>query len=260
MVSLKQRASLIFFLIRIMFDKNEYYSTTKSQSQNQESEFLVQISSSIKNKIFVEFGFHYAAFNCIGLIREGFSGLLIDGDPSENTLIMKMINRILRTNINVRQEFLSLDNIELALQSVKEGIGVLSIDVDGNDYHLLKEILSFVIPEVIVVEYNASLLDSLISVPYDKNFVRHVKHDSGWYHGASLSAFSKLLSNYGYSLVRSIGGLNAFFVNESILSSQNLDPIAPEKAYTENILRNIWSGTNAQQQFQKICHLPFDRV
>ena len=60
---------------------------------------------------------------------------------------------------------------------IPKKLGVLSIDIDGNDYWILNEILSTKSNiEMIVVEYNASFLDKCITVPYDENFNRHIKH------------------------------------------------------------------------------------
>ena len=51
---------------------------------------------------------------------------------------------------------------------IPKKLGVLSIDIDGNDYWILNEILSTKQNiEMIVVEYNASFLDNCITVPYD---------------------------------------------------------------------------------------------
>ena len=111
--------------------------------------------------------------------------------------------------------------------------------------------------EMIVVEYNASLLDKCITVPYDKNFDRHKKHKSGMYHGASLKAYIKLLSKHNYCLVKTIGGINAFFVKQKLLSKFNLVEISFNEAYEENTLRNKWSNTSAKDQFRLISELEY---
>ena len=54
-----------------------------------------------------------------------------------------------------------------------KNIGCLSLDIDGNDYWILKKIINEnICPEVIITEYNASFLDKSISVPYDESFDR----------------------------------------------------------------------------------------
>ncbi|MGQ0793883.1 MAG: FkbM family methyltransferase [Deltaproteobacteria bacterium] len=59
-------------------------------------------------------------------------------------------------------------------------IALLHIDIDGNDYHILKEIdLSKLDPAIIIMEYNSVFgKDRKITVPYDRSFVRTKAHFS----------------------------------------------------------------------------------
>lgn len=76
---------------------------------------------------------------------------------------------------------------------------MLSVDVDGNDYWFLKALLP-ARPAVVVVEYNASFGLNPVTVPYEPAFDRMAKHDSGWYHGASITALTKLCKTHGYKM------------------------------------------------------------
>jgi hypothetical protein len=135
-------------------------------------------------------------------------------------------------------------------------LGVLSIDVDGNDYWFLRELLA-ARPHVIAIEYNASLGAAPLTVPYDPEFERHAKHPSGWYHGASLAAMAKLCQGHDFKLVAiARAGGNAFFVR----ASNSLPALDPSTAYRENMLRNRLSGTTAAQQWSRIQHMPFVEV
>jgi len=104
------------------------------------------------------------------------------------------------------------------------------------------------------VEYNASLGLESITVPYNPKFERHASHPTGWYHGASLTALTKLCAAHAMKLVAiAKGGGNAFFVkNDSLLTA-----IDPKKSYLEGVLRNRWSGTTAAEQWEQIKHLPY---
>jgi len=215
--------------------------------QSDEADILVNIARDCP-KTFLEFGFHPTEYNCIGLLD--FSGLLVDGDSDT----IRLARTILPKRIRVREEFLSLDNLS-SLRPDSE-LGVLSIDVDGNDYWFLEALMP-VHPHVIAVEYNASFLSAPLTVPYDPRFERHRKHPSGWYHGASLSALARLCGKHGYKLVAvAEAGANAFFVRED----NSLSAIDPAAAYRENRLRNEWSGTTATEQWARIAHLPFVEV
>lgn len=248
-----------YVILRIILNKQFFYEISKSQNKNVENSFLDKLSDFVENKRFVEIGFHHNEFNCINLIKKNFEGLMIDGGRFINILMMKIIILILNKKIEVKKKYLKLDNLIKEINYDK--IGVLSIDVDGNDYWFLKKIVeNNILPEVIVIEYNASFLNRNISVKYDENFDRKKKHESGFYHGASLCAFYNLLKKYDYHLVKSIGGANAIFVNDKMKNQSKLESFKPENIYEECELRNQWSNTTAQDQYNKIKHLELTDV
>jgi hypothetical protein len=217
-------------------------------SQSDESAILRSLAINCP-KTFVEFGFHPTEYNCIGL--KDFSGLLIDGDPST----VKLARALLPQRVQVEHRFLTLGNLDIVRNRFAE-LGVLSIDVDGNDYWFLEALLGSA-PHVISVEYNASLGREAITVPYDATFERHTKHPSGWYHGASLLAITRLCGRHSFKLVRvASGGANAFFVR----ADSPLPALNPLVAYRENTLRNRWSSTTALEQWERIKNMPFIAV
>ncbi|RUV00070.1 hypothetical protein EOB36_18160 [Mesorhizobium sp. M6A.T.Cr.TU.017.01.1.1] len=226
-----------------------YYHLLKARiggaPQSDESAILARLAVNCP-RTFVEFGFHPTEYNCIGLAN--FNGLLVDGDDTT----VRLAKAVLSSRIEARQSFITLDNIK-TLGAHFPKLGVLSVDVDGNDYWFLKELLP-VKPAVISVEYNASLGLNPVTVPYDPSFDRKDKHESGWYHGASITALTKLCKDHGYKLVAvSAAGGNIFFVPES----SNLPELEPAQAYRESTLRNRWSGTMAKEQWDRIKHMPF---
>jgi hypothetical protein len=164
-------------------------------------------------------------------------------------------------SVEAQCRFLDLPGLELVLDRFAPGsLGVLSIDVDGNDYWFLQKLLRLR-PAVIAVEYNASMGLRPLTVPYDPSFERHEKHPSGWYHGASLAALVVLCGEHGYGLVRtSDGGVNAFFITSESAEAARIPVVSPADAYRENLLRNQWSGTSASEQWEVIRHLPFECV
>ena len=84
---------------------------------------------------------------------------------------------------------------------MRPDIGLLSIDVDGNDYWILEKINNLS-PTFIVCEYNSVFGDIFkMSIPYDQEFIRNKSHHSNLYFGASLNAFIHLLDNKGYSFL-----------------------------------------------------------
>jgi hypothetical protein len=217
-------------------------------SQSDESQILKRIAVNCP-KTFVEFGFHPTEYNCIDL--KEFKGLLVDGDKET----VKLANSLLSKQIEALNVFVTLENINIITDRFPQ-LGVLSIDIDSNDYWILEALLP-IGPHVIAVEYNASFGLNSITVPYDPDFERHAKHSSGWYHGASIIALTKLCERYGYKLVAvaSAGG-NAFFAQ----TASGLPALDPLTAYRENSLRNRWSKTTASEQWARIKDMAYVTV
>ncbi|WP_244750074.1 hypothetical protein [Mesorhizobium sp. L-2-11] len=168
---------------------------------------------------------------------------------------VRLAKAILPKRIEARQSFITLDNIQsLGIHFPK--LGVLSVDVDGNDYWFLKALIP-IRPVVIVAEYNVSFGLNPVTVPYDPSFDRKQKHESGWYHGASITALAKLCKEHGYKLVAvAEAGGNAFFLPQGSAHPE----LDPTEAYRESTLRNRWSGTTAKEQWERIKHLPLVTV
>ena len=98
-------------------------------------------------------------------------------------------------------------------------LGILSIDIDGVDYHVLESLEGWR-PAILIVEYNEAFgSERPVSVPYDPAFIRARKHYSNQYYGANLPAFCFLAGRRGYALVgtNSVRS-NAFFVQRALLN------------------------------------------
>lgn len=251
------RATL--FVIKSILIKDFYFANVKSQNQNQESLFINYLSNFLKHKNGIELGFHYNQFNLVGIHKKDYNLVLIDGGSILNVLLMRFINLFLRKKLKVVHKFIDKENISEILLFDK--IGIFSIDIDGNDYWILKEILNKkIFPEIIVVEYNSTFLNKSITVPYNKDFDRFKMHKSGWYHGASIVAFDKLMKSKNYSLVKVVAGINAFFVNKEILKKTKLKKLSSKNIKEENLRRKKLSKLNSKQQFNQIKNLKFIKV
>ncbi len=197
----------------------------RAKGQSDESQIIYDLAKDAP-RTFVEFGFHPIEFNCAALARSAdWQGLLVDGSARQ----VADARSLFADRIRIIESFLTLENIDFIKFHFPQ-TGVLSIDVDGNDYWFLEKLID-ANPTVVCVEYNASMGLESITVPYDPSFDRYQKHPSGWYHGASLAAFSKLCATHGYGLaaISSAGG-NAFFTR-----SGKLDP---KTSWRASALRN----------------------
>jgi hypothetical protein len=157
-----------------------YFRARKLQaaSESDESAIIARLTAKA-TRTFVEFGFHPVEFNCVALAKDpAWRGLLIDGSKQ----IVDDARALWPDRIKMTNAFLSLDNLDL-IRNQFEKIGLLSIDVDGNDYWFLKALIDLA-PDVISVEYNSAFGLRPVTVLYDPAFDRHKKHERGWYHGA----------------------------------------------------------------------------
>jgi len=200
-------------------------------------------------RVFVEFGFSGWEFNCIRL-TDDWKGLLLDGD-SYNVRIAKLI---FGANILAERTWITLETIQSVLNFMaSNAVGVLSIDVDGNDYWFLEKLIVSR-PAIIIVEYNSSLGLRPITVPYDPDFDRITKDPTHTYYGASLMALHLLCDRHGYSLVElSSNGVNAFFVRKDLLTPDDLQ-LLPENVFRE---KPFADRSRPSHQWDRIKHLPY---
>ena len=150
-------------------------------------------------------------------------GLVIDGSPVDNFKKSDIYNAY---NIVAKQAFVTEDNVN-SLIDFKE-IGLLNIDIDGNDYWVWKALNVF--PDIVMIEYNSFFGLRPITIPYDKNFVR-TKSDFGTtYCGASLVSLCDLATEKGYAFVGcNSHGINAYFVKKEKLGA--LKALTPEEGF-----------------------------
>lgn len=152
--------------------------------------------------------------------------------------------------------FVNAENINeiLKAHNVPSIIDLFAIDIDGNDLHVLRA-LTATEPRVIITEYNASLGPELNwAIKYDPNFRRGA--GNGFYHGASLAAFTKLLNARGYALVATeTQGINAFFVKRSECAGK-LRELTAQEAWKPHATRGgMW-----QSQFMNIEKMEYETI
>lgn len=165
---------------------------------------------------FIEFGVEdYRESNTrLLLYLRNWRGLVMDGSEAHVRSIQSQ-DIYWRYDLAAKCAFIDKDNInELIASSGLDGdIGLLSIDIDGNDYWVWQAI-EVVRPVVLVCEYNAVFGDvHRLSVPYQADFQRTSAHHSNLYFGASLPALIHLGEQKDYRFVgTNSNGCNAFFV------------------------------------------------
>lgn len=173
----------------------------------------------IPNPVFVEFGVEtYTESNTrFLLMNNNWSGLVIDGSKS-NIDFIKQDFVYWKYDLVALQSFITRENINTLISGYTkcEDIGLLSVDIDGNDYWVWESI-DCVKPRIVVCEYNSVFGTLPLSVPYDASFVRSQAHYSELYFGASLGAFCHLAEKKGYDFVGTTrAGVNAYFVRKDL--------------------------------------------
>jgi hypothetical protein len=180
-------------------------------------QFLVSYLD-IPTKTFIEFGVEdYSESNTrFLLINNNWKGLVLDGNKNDiNYIIEDEI--YFRHELTAKQVFITAENINpIIKESGFEGeIGILHIDIDGNDYWVWKSI-EVVNPIIVIVEYNSVFgNDRAITVPYYPSFNRTRAHYSNLFFGASLKALVQLGELKGYCFIGcNSNGNNAYFVRK----------------------------------------------
>ncbi|ACK67325.1 conserved hypothetical protein [Rippkaea orientalis PCC 8801] len=188
----------------------------------------------INHKTFVEFGVEdYTECNTkFLLINNNWTGLVIDSDSDCIERIKK--NKIYWSyNLKAIEAFVTQDNINSILQTngFKGDIGLLSIDIDGNDYWIWKAI-TVINPIIVIIEYNYRFDSSIaVTIPYHENFDRQKAHHSMIYFGASLKALCLLGKEKGYDFIGCCSsGVNAFFIRQDKRPNY-LKILTPEEGY-----------------------------
>jgi hypothetical protein len=183
-------------------------------SQNGEDGVIFELCRRIRpNNVFVEFGVGRGSqANCVLLADVfGWSGLFIESEREKYAgLQAKYLSN---QRVQTRCSMVNPEGINSIFDdaNIPTEFGVLSIDIDGNDYWVWNALKDFR-PALVILEYNSSLPDEVLVQPYDKPW------DDTNFFGASLSAFEQLAAEKGYDLVHTdLAGVNAFFVRSDLV-------------------------------------------
>ncbi len=187
---------------------------------------------------FIEFGVgDYQESNTRLLLQmHNWNGLIIDS-RQQNINNIEQEDIYWRHELTAKNLFITAENIDNILTDYADGkaIGLLSIDVDGNDYWIWEAIKN-ISPSIVICEYNSLFGDThAITIPYDPKFYRTEKHYSNLYFGASIAALIALGKKKGYQFIGTTSsGVNAFFVR-SDLAPQVLSSLNEVFAYASKV-------------------------
>jgi hypothetical protein len=241
-INAENKISLYNFVISNEFNSNPdsiLLNGYKVFSQFDEDGIIDYIFKEIstKTKTFVEIGSgNGLENNTHNLLLNGWRGVWIDGSIEKTDFAKNNLNPNYKKILSIQNEYINSHNIKnVVISGAKDldinikDLDLLSLDIDGYDYAVLKEIISFSKPRLLCLEYNPE-----IRPPHDV-FVEEEGY-SGWdgshFHGASLQSLYNLLSKKGYSLVGcNASGYNSFFIKNEELTNTKLKSLTAEEAY-----------------------------
>jgi len=207
----------------------------KCFSQTDEDGITIEILrriNSINKGAFAEFGVGRGTENNTLILKaQGWKGFWVGNEKLE-------ISYKTGEDFNYIKDYITLENIitlaQKGLKSInRDNVDVASLDLDGNDYHLIEDLLKNNFkPKLFIVEYNAKF-------PPPIRWVMEYNKKHTWagddYFGASISSFNDLFERNEYKLIccNSQTGANAFFIKKEFLHLFDDVPKKIEDLYVE---------------------------
>lgn len=185
-----------------------------------EEDGIIQFIFSVINagqKVFVEIGCGRGIENNTHfLLLNKWKGVWIDGNNDFIQSAVSFLGANSFKELLIKHCFVNKDNTAGIFNEVYKYFNVdeidfFSLDIDGNDYHIMQNVFDAkVFPKLVCVEYNAKWgFTNDAKVAYNKDFV--------WagddYMGVSLGAWVNIFCSNNYTLLCcDLGGNNAFFI------------------------------------------------
>jgi hypothetical protein len=208
----------------------------KVYSQNDEDGVIEEIFRRIGgNRSFLEIGVQTGIeCNSLYLLLKGWRGSWIEGSASSVESIGRELGGTsFPPRFQAISSFVTRGNIVELYDRARrfaevEEIDFFSLDIDGNDLHVLADLLSAgARPRIVCVEYHGKFPPPLsLTIRYADDYV----WDETDYMGSSLQAFADLFASCNYRLITcNIPGINAFFAREDV--AEHFPTLTVEQLY-----------------------------
>jgi len=211
----------------------------KVYSQSDEDGIIDEIFRRIgtTNRTFVEFGVEIGLeCNTRYLLENGWNGLWIEANPDYVPAIHHHCKSYIQTGkLKVIEARVTIDNINnlIADSGIRGEIDFLSIDIDGNDYHVY-DAISVIEPRVVCLEHNCNYPPpSEWIMPYDPCY-QWSGNDPCY--GASIICMEKLAKKKGMTLVGcGLYSPNGFYVKTCLVNDDLFcPPYCPERLFNQS--------------------------
>ena len=239
--------------------KNLNNSKKKIYSQNGEDGVIEEILNRLADnldKTCCEFGAWDGMYlsNVYNLIKnKDYKALFIEADKNK---FKKLNNNFDGKKIITLNKYVSfegknkLDQILLE-NNFNTNFDLLSIDIDGNDYHIFDSLENFK-PKIIVIEFNPL-------IPNEVEFIQ--KKDIKINQGSSALSFYNLAKRKNYILVAATE-INLFFVHNNYISkvTDNIDPKLDEIVDDKPYRNFIFTGFDGKIFTSKKFNMPWHKI
>lgn len=165
----------------------------------------------------------------------GWHAVLIESDPNQFRKLVRTWQGTSKvTAVNQMVGWSAEDSLDtiLARTAIPAEFDFLSIDIDGNDYHVWEAVVAYR-PRIVLIEFNQT-------IPNSVDFVQPA--DPAVNQGSSLRAIARLGKEKGYQLVATTA-FNAFLVAERYFAALQVPDSSIEALRSEDgVVTNIFFG------------------
>jgi hypothetical protein len=157
--------------------------------------------------------------NTYALFRSGWRGVGFESDPRKFRKLARAYRHY--AGVSASSDRVTPETVAPLLESfgVESDFSVLSLDIDGNDYWVLKAILAAFRPRLIVTEINEKIPPPIRFIAkYDPDF--QLRHH---FYGFSIMSLADLCGQHDYEILE-LEYNNAFLAPKELSGVSPLDP------------------------------------
>jgi len=201
-------------------------------SQNGEDGILQVLRQHLRqpNRHFVEIGAADGLENNSGwlAVAEKYNGVMIDGNPALIERAQRLIGNF-NIGVQCKAMFVTRETVaEVKALARHPNPDVFSLDIDGNDYYIARDLLDAGLrPKIWAVEYNSAYGPTRsTTIAYSEKFWFKGAHPTHLYYGVSVMGWRNFFASRGYRFVSvDRHGVNAFFVDPSQFDAAFLEAL-----------------------------------
>ncbi|MFA5422265.1 MAG: hypothetical protein WC374_00210 [Phycisphaerae bacterium] len=230
----------------------------KTTSQHGEEGIIEKVLEVIgeNDKWCVEFGSWdgKTCSNTYSLITDkGYSAVLIEGSKERfGDLVANFKGSKSVICVNEYVGFESTDNLDVILSKtdIPKNFDLLSIDIDGNDYHVWEAVKQYG-PKVVIIEFNPT-------IPSNVEFVQ--PRDANITQGSSILSITKMAKTKGYELVSATKN-NAIYVDAKYFELFGIEDNSIEQIRTdESVITHLFCGYDGTIFIRGFGKLPWHGI